>query len=366
MKFICARKDIYEAVQVVGRAVTSRTSLPILGHFLFAADGDKVRIAATDMEFGMECSFEANVQEAGSMTCPARILADILSALPDTDVVLAADESLNVNLKCGTSDFTIHGLPPGEFPLLPEVREEVGLSVDQDVLRDGIRKTIFAIGPDETRPILTGILMQVADGGLKLVSTDTCRLCVFDCATRDSTGAVNAVVPGRAMNELARILPEAAGEVEVKISQSQILFRVGETVLIQRLIEGQYPNWSRVIPQQFDRKLTIPTEQFLQSVRRVSIVARENSNRTIVKTENGTLILSAESTEVGTAHEEVEVISEGSDFRTAFNSKYLLDVLGVIDTEAIELQMTGEMSPALIRPQGQDNYTYVLMPLQIG
>lgn len=365
MKFICARKDIYEAVQVVGRAVSSRTSLPILGHFLFTADGDRVRIAATDLELGMECVFEANVQESGSMTAPARVLTDILSALPETDVALAVDESQNVSLKCGTSDFTIHGLPPEEFPMLPEVREEVSLSVDQDALREGIRKTAFAISPDESRAILTGILMQVTEGSLKLVSTDTCRLCVFDCAARESQGAVNAIVPGRAMSELARIVPEGAGEVEIRISANQILFRVGETILISRLIDGQFPNWARVIPQEYNRKLTIPTEQFLQSVRRVSIVARESANRTIVTTENGTLVLVAESVNVGRAHEEVEVIKEGDDIKMAFNSKYLLDVLGVVDTEAIELHLTGDKSPAVIKLQGQDNYTYVLMPMNI-
>lgn len=365
MKFICARKDIYEAVQVVGRAVSSRTSLPILGHFLLTAETDRVRIAATDLELGMECVFDAQVQEAGSMTAPARVLTDILSNLPETDVALAVDESQNVSLKCGTSDFTIHGLPPEEFPMLPEVREEVSLSVDQDVLREGIRKTAFAISPDETRAILTGILMQVTDGSLKLVSTDTCRLCVYDCAAQVLQGSVNAIVPGKAMNELARIIPEGGGEVEIRISANQILFKTGDTILISRLIEGQFPNWTKVIPQEHNRKLTIPTEQFLQSVRRVSIVARESSNRTIVSTENGTLVLSAESTNVGSAHEEVEVIKEGDDIRMAFNSKYLLDVLGVVDAEAIELQLTGERSPAVIRLQGQDNYTYVLMPMNI-
>lgn len=364
MKVICARKDIYEGVQVAGRAVSARTSLPILSHLLITAEDNRIRIAATDLEIGMECVVEANVQEPGSMTVPARVLTEALAALPETDVALSFDESNTARLKCGASDFTILGLPPEEFPLLPEVKEEVSLSLDYDVLREGIRKTAFAISPDESRAILTGILMNIDGGGLRLVSTDTHRLCVYNCAVDDSRGTVNAIVPGRAMNELTRIA-EGQGKVDVRISPSQILFKFGDTILISRLIEGQFPNFQKVVPTEFTRKLIIPTEPFLQSARRVAIVARENSNRTMMKTEDGTLVMSAESGSVGSAHEEVEVIKEGDDLKMAFNSKYLLDVLGVIDTEAIEMELSGEASAAVIRPQTQDNYTYVLMPMQL-
>lgn len=365
MKIICARKDLYEGVQTAGRAVSPRTSLPILGHLLIKTDEDKLRIAATDLEIGMECIVEANVLEEGALTVPSRVLADVLAALPDTDVALSVDESNTVSVKCGTSDFSILGLPPEEFPMLPEVREEVRFTIDPEVLREGIKKTSFAISVDESRAILTGILVQVTDNNLKLVATDTHRLCVHDCRLIESDGAVNAVVPGRAMNEIMRILPETGGSVEVSISNSQILFKIHDTVLISRLIEGQFPNYERVVPASHDKKLTIPTAQLLSSMKRAAIVARENSHRTILRTENGTLTVTAESGNVGKAHEEVEIIKEGDDIRMAFNAKYLLDVLNVIDTEAIEVELSGDVSPAVIRPQDQDNYTYVLMPMQI-
>lgn len=366
MKVICARKDLFEGVQTAGRAVSSRTSLPILGHLLVKAEEDKLRIAATDLEIGMECLVDANIQEPGSMTVPAKVLTEILAALPDTDVSLSVDESNTVSLKCGTSDFSILGLPPEEFPLLPEVKEEVKFTIEDDVLREGIAKTSFAISADESRAILTGILLQVTGESLKLVSTDTHRLCVFDCPIAECEGTENAIVPGRALTELARIVPEGQGTVSVGISPSQVMFRVDSTILVSRLIEGQFPNFEKVIPHEFTKKLTVPTEQLLQSVKRVAIVARENENRTIVQTQSGTLVLSAESGNVGKAHEEVEIIKEGDDFKMAFSSRYLLDVLNVIDTEAIEAELTGEASPAAIRPQGQDNYVYVLMPMQVG
>ncbi|MCE5200212.1 MAG: DNA polymerase III subunit beta [Armatimonadota bacterium] len=365
MKVICARKDLYEGVQTAGRAVSPRTSLPILGHLLITAEEDKIRIAATDLEIGMECIVDAKVEEPGNMTVPARTVTEILAALPDTDVALSVDDTNTVSLKCGTSDYSILGLPADEFPMLPEVREEVSVVVEHDAIREAIKRTAFAISQDESRAILTGILTQVIDGGLKLVSTDGHRLCLQECAVVESHGAVNAIVPGRALNELSRIVPEGQGTVEVKIAPSQIMFRVGETILISRLIEGQFPNYDKVIPKEHTKKLTVPTEQLLQSVKRAEIVARENSHRTIVSVQDGTLTVTAESGNVGRAHEEVEVIKEGEDIRMAFNARYLMDVLNVIDTEAIEVELSGEVSPAVIRPQGQEEYTYVLMPMQV-
>ncbi len=366
MKVICARQDLYEGVQVAARAVSQRTSLPILGHLLIAAEEDKVRISATDLEIGMECLVPASVQEPGSLTAPARMLTEVLASLPETDVAISVDESNTVTLKCGTSDFSILGLPPEEFPMLPEVREEVRLVVNRDAIRDGIKKTAFAVSIDESRAILTGILMQVSEDGLKLLSTDTHRACVQECPVVEVEGAVNAIVPGRAMNELSRIVPEGEGTVEVTFSANQVLFKVGDTVLVSRLIEGQFPNVERVIPTESNKKLIVPTEQFLQSCKRAAIVARENSNRLIMQTDDGKLVLTAESGSVGRAHEEVEIIKEGEDIKMAFNARYLLDVLGVVETEAIEVELSGEVNPAVVRPQGQDDYTYVLMPMQIS
>ncbi len=365
MKVICARKDLYEGVQTAGRAVSPRTSLPILGHLLMTAEEDKLRIAATDLEIGMECIVEANIQEQGSLTVPAKVLTEFLAALPETDVTISVDDSNTVEVCCGTSTFSILGLPAEEFPMLPEVRAEVSFTIENDVLRDSIKNTAFAISQDESRAILTGILIQVTENGLKLVSTDTHRLCVQDAPLVESLGTVNAIVPGRAMNEIIHVIPGGAGTIDVKIAPNQIMFSVGSTTLISRLIEGQFPNYEKVIPKEHNRKLTVPTAQFMQSVKRIAIVARENANRAILSTENGTLILTAESGNVGRAHEEVEVIKDGEDVRIAFNSKYLLDVLSVIETEAIEVELSGEVSPAVIRPQGKDDYTYVLMPMQL-
>ncbi len=366
MNVICARKDLYEGVQIASRAVSARTSLPILGHLLMTAEDDRLCITATDLEIGLECYVEAKVVEPGSMTAPAKIIAELLGSLPETDVAIAIDNDYNVSIKCAASDFSLKSLPPEEFPMLPDVVEETSFTVDRDILISGVKKTAFAVGADESRAILTGILMQINENGLKLVSTDTHRLCVLDVPLIESHGATNAIVPGRALNDLARVIPEEQGAVSVGISASQIKFTADDIVLVSRLIEGQFPNFERVIPTEHTKTLIIPTQQFEQSLRRASIVARDNANRIIARTDNGNLTITAESGSVGSAHEEIEIVKQGEDTKMAFSARYLLDVLGVIETEAIEMELSGEVNQALIRPQGQYDYLYVVMPMQVS
>ncbi|MDO8587560.1 MAG: DNA polymerase III subunit beta [Armatimonadota bacterium] len=365
MKAICGRKDLFEGVQTAGRAVSSRSSLPILGHLLIRSEEDHLRIAATDLEIGMECSVESNVQEHGCLTAPARILTEVLSALPDADVVISVDESNVVNLKCGVSEYTILGLPAEDFPMLPDVKDDVSFKIEKATLRQGIHKTIFAVSAEEARPQLTGILLLLEEGGIKLVSTDTHRLCRQDMSITQGRGEAQAIVPGRAMAELSRLLTSDEGELSVNVSPSQILFDMPDVRLVSRLIEGQFPNYERVIPAEHDRKLTLPTADFLQAMRRAAIVARENSNRAVLRTVDGKLVVTAESGSVGKAYEEVEVVKEGEDVEMAFNAKYLLDVLGVMDAEAVELELTGSLSPGVVKGQGADDYLYVVMPMQI-
>lgn len=366
MRVICARKDLYEGVQTAARAVSTRTSLPILHHMLIKTEEDALRISATDLEIGLECLVEAKIVEAGSLTAPAKMLTEVLASLPEADVELSVDEETQiVSIKCGTSDFTIMGLPPDEYPQLAQVVPDVSFTVEREALRDAIKRTAFAISQDETRPSLTGLLVQVMEESVNLVATDTHRLTLAECAILSTKGTVNALVPGRAMNELSKIIPEIGDPIETTISQRHIMFKIGNTMLISRLIEEMFPNYQKVIPSSHDKTLIIPTNLLTQSVKRAEIVARENSHRTIFVTMDGKLTLSAESGGVGKVQEEVEVVKEGEDIKMAFNAKYFLDFLSIVDAESIVMELSGPVSPVLIRPNGQDDYTYVLMPMQL-
>lgn len=373
MKAICTRKDLFQSVQVAGRAVSARSSLPILSHLLIRTEGDNLRVAATDLEIGMECSAPAQVQEQGSLTVPARMFTELIGALPDHDVAISADEANTTTIKCGTSEFTVLGLPPEEFPMLPEVKEECWFAADKAAMRKAIRNTRFAVSQDESRARLTGILTCLTETSIKLVATDTHRLCLYEFAAAEAAGETQVIIPGRAMIELERILGDSEGQVRTAISKTQTLFTVDDTILVSRLIEGQFPDFERVIPREHNRKLTIPTEQLLTGVKRVSIVARESANKAIMRTESDKLAITAESSGVGRAYEEIDLVREGEDIEIAFNAKYLSEFLEAVADgggEAVEMLLTGSLNAALMHPSAQgesaESYSYVLMPMQIS
>ena len=402
MQAICPRKALFDAVQTVAHAVSGRNPLPILSHILIQADSDGLKLMATDQEIGIACRvaertgvLEENGENTasrtstrvlahGALTSPARLLTEVLANLPDKDdVAISVDKSHSVRIHCeySRSDFKILGLPAEDYPQLPEVQDTVGFSIPQPRLRELIRQTLFAVSTDEARAILTGVLLVYEENTIKFVATDTHRLAVKETRVSNGRGgSQKAIVPARAMNELARLLTDAEGDVLVTLSKDQIQFVLpGDTEIqiVSRLIEGQFPNYQRVIPAAHDKKLTVEVGALLSAVRRASIVARENAHRIVFRTVEDKLVLTAESQMVGTVREEIEVEREGENVEIAFNAKYLLDVLNVLDTDKLQLELTEPLKPGVLRPISMldivdngdavagEGYLCVLMPMQI-
>lgn len=365
MRAVCVRKDLYHGVQTVSRAIAGRAAWPILNNVLIRAEHDQLRLTAFDLELGMECTVPATIEQEGSLTVTARVVLDVLSTLPDADVQLSADEQSAVNLKCEKSDYTLQGLPPEEFRPLPEVPDDRTFQITQAALRGMITQTIFAVSPDESRAILTGILLMLDGDKIKLVSTDTNRLAVRTSSVANASGEASCVVPKRALDELGRLLEDEDSPVDISIADSQIKFVVNDVTVVSRLIEGQFPNFERVIPTDYERKLTVPTDQLLACVRRASIVAREDANRVVFQVEGDRLAIRAQSGEVGRAYEELEIVKEGDDIEIAFNAKFLTEFLSVVGTEGIFMELTGPLNQAVMKPVGKEDYLYVLMPMQI-
>jgi DNA polymerase-3 subunit beta len=341
---------------------------------------------ATDLEMWIEHTLPTPTMGAdGAASVPARNFTELVAAMPDSDVEFhLEDETHALRLRCNRANYKLLGLPADEFPLLPQVKEESRFVVDRAVLREAIRQTVFAASTDETRPMLTGVLVVFQGDTLKLVATDTHRLAVRECAVKQAQGSASAIVPSRVMNELLRIGSDE-GDVVVTLSASQIQFevpgdtphadassrkeRLGDTTLISRLIDGQYPNYERVIPTQSTRRLTLERDPFVAGIRRAAVVARDSANRVVLRTtEDGErLTITAESGSVGNAYEEIEVAG-GSDIEPveiAFNAKYLIDVLSVIDSEGLHIDLTEPLRPGIVRPTGDSNYLCVLMPMQV-
>ena len=385
------RRDLFDGIQSVGKAVSTRTSLPILTHVLIKQDPQtgKISLTGTDLEMWIEHTLPQNqdslaqIVTGGAVTAPAKNLAELLAAMPDSSVELMAEggdgTSYALHLRCNRANYKLLGLSPEEFPPVPTLRGDTTFQVKRADLRDAIKQTLFAVSADESRPILTGILLSYKEGKLRAVATDTHRLAVRDLETSEGNGPdTQAVVPSRAMSEILRMAGGEEGVVTVTLSENQVQFRVEDektgagTTLITRLIDGQFPSYERVVPQSHDKKLTIERDALHSALRRAAIVAREGSaNRVILRTvtdgESDKLTITAQSGNIGDAFEEIEIARDSSEapVEIAFNAKYLIDVLNVLDSPGLHLELTESLRPGVVRPSETDGYFCVLMPMQV-
>jgi len=366
VKFTCPKRLFHEALQSVSRAVASRSTLPILGNVLISARSGQLRLVTTDLEIGMtfQVPLDGPVVE-GAVTVPERIIQDVVANLPDAELTISADDRNLLTVSAAKSQYTIHGLPADEFPVLPQVTEGNILSVPGPVLRDLVKKTLFAASTDESRVFLTGCLLTWDGQTAIMVATDTHRLAVKRApVTGQFDKPVSVIIPARALQELLRLLGNSEDPVDIIIGENQVLFALGRVRFVSRLIEGQFPAFERVVPAETHKRVVANRQNLYEAVRRASIVARAESNKIKLHFEDATLTITAEG-EVGQAHEEVPISLDGEMGEIAFNATYLQDVLSVLDTETMEIGLTGPLNPGLIRADGEADYQYVVMPMQM-
>jgi len=370
MKVTCRPSVLSQALQVVSRAISSRTTLPILNNILIETTAEGLALTATNLEIGIRKVVPAEVAMEGSTTAPARLLTDFVSTLPDQDLELSLDGATqSLGLRCARFDTHIKCIEAEEFPPGPRPDEGDRLEVPLDELVKAVEQTQMAASTDEARPVLTGVLVQVQAGNLTLAATDGHRLAVRKLPAQGA-GDLEAslIVPARALAELARVLKGEPGRVEIIISKArnQIFFKAGNSELTSRLIDGKYPNYSQVIPSKSSTTVRVPTAELTQTVRAVSLFARDSANVIRVKATSGAVTLSATTNEVGDSKAEMSAEVEGSEIQIAFNARYVLDALGVIGEDEVELLFDGPLSPGLLRPPGKEHYLYVIMPVRVA
>lgn len=364
MRLTSERSTLLHGVQMVARAVSSRTTLPILGNIALRAQEGRLELAATDLDIWMECSMPVMVEKEGALTVPARVFLEILNALPEEPVELYADEGSRLHLTCGRSRYEIHGLPAEEYPHLPEVDGALQVALKQALLRELIRMTAFAASRDETRAILMGALLVLEPHRVRMVATDTYRLALrTEPEELPLEQGVQVVIPGRALGELPRLLKEE-GEVVITIGENQIRFDTGEARLTSRLLEGQFPNFERVLPTGYEHRWRLPSSLFREAIQRCDIVARDDNHRILLTAEGDSLRLEAHSDRIGSVQEEMTLEMEGGPLKVAFNATYLLDALKVIEAEELLFDLLGPTQPGAIRPLEGPDFVYVLMPMQ--
>jgi DNA polymerase-3 subunit beta len=351
--------------------VSGRTTLPILSNVLLEAKGGRLRLVAYDMEIGAQSSVAIEAEEEGAITVPARVLSDVVASLPNATVEMQSRDRALLGLTCGRSEYTINGLPAEEYPSLPEVGGEIAFELTQEAMKDLIRTTVFAVSSDETRAILTGVLLRRDDEGMQMVATDSYRLALRRAAVTEGQTRGEAswetIIPARALQELNRMLDPTATETPVKVqaNEQQIRFEVGPYTLISRLIEGQFPNYQRLLQSETKWRVVVNRQDLLGAIKRAAIVARAEASKLVFRTGEGTLTITAESADLGKAHEELPANLEGGELEIGFNAEYLTDVLAVMASDNVMWEMTGALSPAMIKGSDDPEYLYVVMPMQL-
>jgi len=364
MKLSVSKEKLLAGLQTVQNVVSTRTTLPILSNVLLEAEDGQLRLTTTDLDVGMRGSIEATIEKPGAATLPARRLFTIVRELPSAEILLEIDSKSVASIRCGPSYFKILGLPQEEFPPLPKFEGAKTFTLRQKDLKDGLRKTAYAISTDETRYVLNGILLSFKDNKLTLVATDGRRLALVDIELEfPRSHEVDIILPTKAVTELARLVSEE-GDVKMSVSDNQVAFEVDGTLLVSKLIEGNYPNYRQVIPPEAKERITLERESFLNTVHRVSLLSSEKSNSVKLVFSKNNIDIIANTPEVGEARESLPVTYKGREFSIAFNPEFLMAPLRNLPTDEVFLDLIDEMSPGVIKVQSP--FLYVLMPMRIS
>jgi DNA polymerase-3 subunit beta len=363
MKLSIARGELLDSLAVVTKALSSRTTLPILSGILLTAMGDKVVLQSTDLEVSIKHTVGANVEEAGSAVLPGRLLAEVVRSLPEAAVKIETASFDQVKVTCGTASFSLRSLSADDFPKFPEVSPGKKVTVPTSILQSLVRKVGRAVSRDEARPILTGVLVIIDGLKVRLVATDSYRLAVAEADLLEPVEErVEVVIPGKALEEIPK-LAAAADSVTVGIAENQIVFEFGSSVYVTRRIEGTFPNYRQLIPQGGETKVTISRTEIEEAAKRVSLLAQHNAPVRLRITES-TLTLTAQTQDVGEASEDLMVATDGEPLEIAFNHSFLVDGIASSDEESLVFVASSPLKPGVFRSVEGDGFTYLIMPVR--
>jgi DNA polymerase-3 subunit beta len=370
LKLTCQPSTLGQALQTVSRAISTRTTLPILNNILLETTGEGLALTATNLEIGIRKVVAAEIAEEGSTTAPARLLTDFVGSLPDERLEMELDTGTQtLGVRCGRFDTHIKCIEADEFPPGPRPEEGDRLTIPLEGLLRAIEQTQMAASTDEARPVLTGELLHIEGKRLVLVATDGHRLAERRLtASADDELDARLIVPARGLAELPRAFRGETGDVEVLVSRArnQVFFWAGTSEVTSRLIDGQYPNYSQVIPNKSSTVVKLPTAVLTQTVKAVSLFARDSANVIRLRAQPGSLVLSATTNEVGDSRAELDAEVEGAEIQIAFNARYVLDALAVVECDQVELRFDGPLSPGLIKHPSSEDYLYVIMPVRVA
>jgi len=373
MKVTCLQENLARGLGVVARAVAVRSTLPITSHVLIATDHGRIKLAATNLDIALSCWIGGQIEEEGAITVPARLLQDFVNSLPADKIELTlAPRARQLKLKCARNEATIGGMDADDFPPIPAIDDGPTLELDPRTLREAIAQVVFSAATDDSRPVLTGVDLVVEGNVLTLAAADGFRLAVRTLELKKkSSERQQVIVPAKALSELSRLLQDQDDPVQMTFNanKTQVLFRLKDIELVAQLIQGTFPDYSRLIPKEWTSRAVVEVRDFLQETKIASIFARDGSGIVRITFEGGVeatpgrMMISARAEEIGDNQGELDAQVDGEPSKIAFNGRYLQDVLQVLDGGRVALETTGPSQPGVIRPVDSDNYVHVVMPM---
>ena len=366
MKIICSKNSLLKSVNISLRAVPLKTTMPILECILIDALSSQIRFITNDMEMGIETIVEGSIVDRGIVAINAKILYEIIRKLPDNDVTISTDEKYTATISCEKAVFTIPGQSGEDFSYLPVIEREDSLTISQFTLKEMIRQTIFSIALNESNPLMTGELFQVGDHCLKMVSLDGHRIAIRKMELKKDYKDCKVVVPGKTLNEIMKILyGDVDDPVSIYFTKNHILFEFDQTMVVSRLIEGEYFRIDQMISNDYETRVVVKKRELVECIERASLLIREGDKKPIViNIIDNEMILSVNS-EMGSLSEDLYIEKEGRDILIGFNPKFLLDALKVIDDEMISIYLMNPKAPCFIRDDEQ-SYIYLILPVNIN
>ena len=373
MRLLCLQENLNKGLGIVSRAVPSRTTLPVTQNVLITTDNGKIKLVTTNLEIAISTWVGAQIEDGGSVAVPAKLLSELVSSLPDGQISISnSNNSTGIEINCDKSNTQINGTNPDDFPPIPTVNADVVATIDSKIFQDAITRVSVAAATDESRPVLTGIKMELDGDNFTLAGADGFRLAVFKGKLLEKISEkYEFILPSRALQEINRIIVDQNEPITFSVtpSKNQAMFKLSNVEIVTQLVQGTFPNYSQLIPESYQTRTEVPVEEFQRAAKTASVFARDGSGilRLHINSSDNEnpekLLILSRSEEVGENESQLEAKVEGEDSKIAFNSKYLTDVLSVIKEEKIVIETTSPSSPGVLKPLGKENYIHVVMPM---
>ena len=364
MKIKINQRELSKHINIVQKSISSRTTMQILDGILIEAKNDKLKLTGTDLELSIESFVECEIIEEGSIVVNSRIFGDIIKKL-ENDIVTITVDKTNINIKCEKSEFNISGNLGEDYPDLPLVVERDSFKISMDIFKTVIKKTVFATTADETRPTLTGVLVEIENGFISFVALDGYRL-AFKKLPINTDAQTKMIIPGRSLNEINKILEEKEEDLNISIAPSHIIVNLGDTTIYSRLLEGPFFNYKDIIRKDHKTIVKVKKQEFQNSLERASLLAKEEKANLVKLSLVGDVLNVKSNTEVGNVFESIDAQTDGEDVNIAFNSRYIIEGIKAIDDDEIKLNFMGSLNPCIINGLEDEDYTYLVLPVRLA